>query len=182
MSIEELEKNTQDLLIHLYRQTGADPSVQVSMYEVGASLGFDREATSRMTEDLIGWELVELHTLAGEIGISAKAVGAVEASGLVKARQPDGLAAFGNRRIIDADGRQAVERVSADIKSQAGSLGMAFDRLSEVLADLKTIDAQLDSPQPKTAIVRECFRSLQSALESVDADDIVRLIGRLIKE
>ena len=70
MSLDQLDKDAKDLLLQFYRESGGDPSVQISMYEAGASLGLDREAASRATEDLIGWEMVELRTLSGGIGIS----------------------------------------------------------------------------------------------------------------
>lgn len=152
------------------------------MYELGASLGFDRESSSRMTEDLIGSQMVELRTLSGGIGISEKAIKEIADSGLAGTAAPDSLAAFGKKPVIDADARQAIEQITADVKSRAGSFGLDFDRLSEVLADLKTIDAQLDSPQPKTAVIRECFRSLKSTLESVETDETGDRIGRLLKE
>jgi hypothetical protein len=68
------------------------------------------------------------------------------------------------------------------VKNRAGSLGLDFDRLSEVMTDLKTIDAQLDSPRPKTTIVRECFRSLKAALDGVETGETVDRIGKLLKE
>ena len=182
MSLHELDKNEKDFLLYLYRETGGDPSVQVSMYEAGSALGFDREASSRVTEDLIGWEMVELRTLSGGIGISEKAIKEIEDSGLAANERADSLATFGEDSIIDDHARQVVEQITAELKNRAGSLGLDFDCLSAVLADLKTIDAQLDSPQPKTAILRECFRSLKAALESVEADETADRIGRLLKE
>ena len=182
MSLRELDKDTRDLLLHLYRETGGNPSVQLSMYEVGASMGLDREASSRMTEDLISWEMVELRTLSGGIGISEKAVKEIEKSELAGPDASDSLAAFGQAPIIGEDARRAVEQITADVKNRAGSCGLDFERLSEVLADLKSVDAQLDSPRPKTAVVRECFRSIKAALETVDAGDTVDRIGKVMKE
>ncbi len=181
MSLDHLDKEAIDLLLHLYRQTGGNTSVQVSMYEVGASLGLDREAASRITEDLIGWEMVELRTLSGGVGIRPEAVKAIEDSGMAGPAEPDALAAFGRDAVIDANARQVVEHILSDIKSRVGSFGLDFDRLSEVMTDLKTIDAQLDSPRPKTAVVRECFRSLKAALQSFESDDTVRRIDQLVK-
>jgi hypothetical protein len=182
MSFDQLDEDAKNLLLHLYRQTGGKPSVQVSMYEAGASLGLDREAASRAAEDLIGWEMVELRTLSGGIGISDKAVQEIEDSGLAGPNEPGSLAAFGKDVIIDADARQVVEQIVSDVKNRAGSLGLDFDRLSEVMTDLKTIDAQLDSPRPKTTIVRECFRSLKAALDGVETGETVDRIGKLLKE
>lgn len=182
MSFDQLDKDAKDLLLQFYRESGGDPSVQISMYEAGASLGLDREAASRATEDLIGWEMVELRTLSGGIGISDKAVKEIEDSGLGGSGETGALSAFGKSVVIDAEARPAVEQLISDVKNRAGSLGLGFDRLSEVMTDLKTIDAQLDSPRPKTAIVRECFRSLKDALHTSETDEIVGRIGKLLEK
>jgi hypothetical protein len=50
------------------------------------------------------------------------------------------------------------------------------------MADLKTIDAQLSSPNPKTAIIRECFRSIVGLLQSMDNDDTLKSVKTLLGE
>jgi hypothetical protein len=75
------------------------------------------------------------------------------------------MARLGSSRIIDQSACQAVERVCDGIKAQAGTLGLDFDTLAEVMADLKTIAAQLGSSRPKTAVVREGLRSLEDVLK-----------------
>ena len=44
MTISELDERGQQFLINLFEQTDGDTSVQVSMYELGESLGLDRDA------------------------------------------------------------------------------------------------------------------------------------------
>ena len=122
---------------------------------------------------------VRVDIIDNGIGISENAVRQIESSGLAGSGDSDPLASFGKDTVIDADARQAVEQIIAAAKDRVGTLGLAFDLLSEVMADLKSIDAQLESPRPKTAIVRECFRSLTAALEP---DEIAGRIGRLLKE
>jgi len=57
-----------------------------------------------------------------------------------------------------------------------GNLGLDFEGLSELMADLKTIDAQLSSSRPKTAIIRECLRSLKETLEGLaDNESLVKV-------
>jgi hypothetical protein len=51
-----------------------------------------------------------------------------------------------------------------------------------LMADLKTIDAQLASPNPKTAIIRECFRSIVGVLKAVDNNDTLKSIKTLLGE
>ena len=57
-----------------------------------------------------------------------------------------------------------------------------FDGLSELMADLKTIDAQLGSSRPKTAIIRECLRSLKSILEAASEGEILVKVRGLLGE
>jgi hypothetical protein len=67
------------------------------------------------------------------------------------------------------------------IKAQTASLDLDFDSLAELVADLKTIADQLGSPRPKTAVVRECLRSLEGVLKRYAGNrslvDVRALIG-----
>jgi len=48
------------------------------------------------------------------------------------------------------------------------------------MADLKTIDAQMISPRPKTAIIRECFRSMKVTLEKAGNTGSLEEIDQLL--
>jgi hypothetical protein len=49
-----------------------------------------------------------------------------------------------------------------------------------MMADLRTIDAQLSSSRPKTAIIRECLRSLKETLEGLaDHESLMKVRGLL---
>ncbi len=69
-----------------------------------------------------------------------------------------------------------------ELKSQAGNLGLDFDDLSELLADLKTIDAQLGSSRPKTAIIRECLGSIKETLEGLADNKSLGQVKTLLGE
>jgi hypothetical protein len=44
------------------------------------------------------------------------------------------------------------------------------------MADIKSIDAQLGSSRPKTAIIRECLRSIKEVLEDLaDSESVVQV-------
>ncbi len=48
------------------------------------------------------------------------------------------------------------------------------------MADLKTIDVQLGSSRPKTAIIRECLRSIKETLEGLaNGGSLVKVRGLL---
>ena len=165
MTINELDESGRQFLIQLFEQTGGDPSAQVSMYDVGERFGLDRDTSSRVAETLIGLQLVEIRTLSGGIAISTE--GANEVSRLTGGVSPAGSSPgkLTDEPVMDPISCRGVEQAAGELKSQAGNLGLDFDGLSELMADLKTIDAQLGSSRPKTAIIRECLRSIKAVLD-----------------
>ncbi len=169
-------------LQELYRRCGEDPAGTCSMFEIGQALGLEREKAGAIGEELIGSGLVEVRTLSGGVAIAE--------IGIEKARQLSGpIAGRDDRRIqlgadavLDEAGRDAVDRVVSRLKSDIDDLGLGFDRLSEIMADLKSIEAQLFSPRPKTAIVREGFRSMLEVLNAAGAAQQSRALKDLLGE
>jgi len=176
-----ISENEHNFLIKLYELTQGNPSSQVSMYDVGETIGLERDASLKTAEVLFGFELAEIKTLAGGIGITEDGLAELmkndahkEFAGAIGVRLGDGP-------FIDDTGQKSVEQVVSDIKTKAGSLGLNYDTLEELLADLKTIDAQLTSSRPKTKIIRECFQSIIDVLQKIDADELVNKIKRLTR-
>jgi hypothetical protein len=165
MTEPEVDETGKQFLMQLFEQTRGDSSVQVSMYDIGAAMGLERDAASRVAEELMGEQLVEIRTLSGGIGISAAASEIVQ-----KIVGPDSgageFAKLGEEPLLSSTGRQSVERIVAEIKDQVGAMGLGFDALTELMTDLKTIDVQLESPRPKTAIIRQCFVSIGGVLKT----------------
>jgi len=182
MSSSELDESGQQFLIQLFEQTGGDPSAQVSMYDVGEEFGLDRDASSRVAETLIGLQLVEIRTLSGGIGISTEGISEVSrlTGGVSSADGSPGK--LTDQPVMDSISCQRVEQAAGELKSQAGNLGLDFDGLSELMADLKTIDAQLGSSRPKTAIIRECLGSIKEVLEGAGSGDSLLKVRRLLGE
>ena len=164
MTFADMDEAVRQFLKTLFEQTAGQSSRQVSMYDVGAALGWDRDAASRAAQDLMACGFVEIRTLSGGVGISADGAAVVQ-SALGSGNRDADMARLGSSRIMNQAACQAVERVCDDIKAQAGSLGLDFDTLAELMADLKTIAGQLGSPRPKTALVREGLRSLEGVLK-----------------
>ncbi len=180
MSFSELDESGQNFLLSLYRETNGDTGIQISMYDIGTDLGLERSEASKLAEDLMGWSLVELRTLSGGIAITSSAIVELEELGYGAAGTTEAPVCLGNEAIVTNEVRQAVERVTADVKQSAGHLGLQYDTLSELMADLKTIDIQFESTQPKTAILRECLRSIKSVLDTAgDEETVIRVNGLL---
>lgn len=182
MTISELDETGQQFLIQLFDQTSGDSSTQVSMYDVGEGLGLDRDTSSRVAENLIGLQLVEIRTLSGGIGISTEGANEVKRLTGGVSHAGDSPSKLTDQPVMDSISCECVEETAGQLKSRAGNLGLDFDGLSELMADLKTIDAQLGSSRPKTAIIRECLRSIKGVLEGAAEAEILAKIRTLLDE
>ena len=172
----------QQFLQRLYEETGGDPAVKVSMYDIGSALGLDRDVASRVAQDLIGSELIEIRTLGGGISISEE--GLAQIRDLIAEKEPaDSLpASLPDDAVLNAAASRSIEEVSNLLKAQVGQLGLDYDGLTELTADLKSMDAQLASSRPKTAVVRECLRSIRDNLQRVGENQQLSIIRRLLGE
>lgn len=175
---EEIDETGKSFLLALYERTGGSPSAQVSMFDVGGELGLDRSQASRVGEDLMGLGLVEVRTLAGGIGISEEGLSAARRFGAGGGEEAD-IVRLGEGPVMDEAVCRAVTEISDGLKCAVGKCGFDFEPLSELVADLKTIDAQLMSPHPKTGVARECLRSIRSVLGDKHAADWSVRIDRL---
>jgi hypothetical protein len=182
MSLYEIDETGRQFLLQLYQQTNGDATVQASMYDLGEELGLDRDASSRVAEQLIALQLVEIVTLAGGIAISADGLNEVQTSFGVQTDSGKTVVQLGSEGVLDQTRARAVTHVLDQLKSQAGNLGLDFEKLAELMADLKTIDAQMDSPCPKTAIIKECLRSIKQTLEGQAQSDSLAKISELLGE
>ncbi len=182
MKFGELDETGRNFLLGIYKQTKGDPAAVVSMYAVGSELGLDRSTASHLAEDLMGWMLLEVRSLSGGVGITPLALEEIEASGFSESGARENPTCLGSEAVITGEVRQTVERVIAALKQRLGGSGLSYDGLAEVMADVKTIEAQLDSPRPKTAIVRAGLDSLKAAFAAAGARECTGLVSGLLGE
>ena len=178
----EIKENLPLFIVELYHRTRGDGSVKVSMYDIGETLGLDRKVSLRTAEELIGTGLVEIKTLSGGIGITADGVAEAQGLGVSLQDNVKSEISLQDVPVLDESVHQAVEQVVTKLKGQTNQYALDFDSLAELMADLKTIDAQLSSPNPKTAIIRECFRSIVGLLQSMDNNDTLDSVKTLLGE
>lgn len=179
---DDIKESLPLFIVELYHRTLGDGSVKVSMYDIGESLGLDRKLSLRTAEELIGTGLAEIKTLSGGIGITADGVTEAQQLGASLQDIAGSNISLQDVPILDESGHQAVEQVVTKLKGQTNQYALDFDSLAELMADLKTIDAQLSSPNPKTAIIRECFRSIVGLLQSMDNNDSLKSVKTLLGE
>jgi hypothetical protein len=174
--------NDQDtqFLLEVYRLTQGDGSIQVATTEVGAALGLNKDAAGRLSEECIGNGWLEIKTLSGGIGITPDGVAAARAAG-GQVPAADGRLTIGTGPIVLTDARMAVEFLINDIKQHLASVTTPYPQLEEMVMDLKTLEIQMCSPQPKTAIVREILRSLQDALVNCDGAQVAQNLAAAIE-
>ena len=178
----DLSDNGKRLLTELFARTGGDTAATESMFDVGEAAGLNRDQAGAAGEELIGWGLVEVRTLSGGIAIAESGIQEAHKMGIGAQKADETGFQLGAEPVLDDAGARAVDRIVSRIKSRAETLGLGFERLSEMVADLKSIDAQLASPRPKTAMIKEGFRSILAILESADAGqesaEIRRVLGQ----
>jgi len=160
--------DTEDLKIksyldELYRQTGGDTEVQVSMYDLGAVLGLDRSEAGSLAEQLMVQGQAELRTLAGGISITNDGLAVLGYAVAAPHSAGDELR-LGDGPVADEADRRTVHLLCEEIKKELSGAGLEYDLTEEVVLDLKTIELHLLSPRPKTAVLRALFCSLQETL------------------
>ncbi len=166
-------------LLELFQRTKGDLNARVSMYDVGFGLGMEKAAAGKLAEDLIASGWVEIKSLSGGIGITAEGIAAARAAGALP-ESPAAEPALGKDRLLSASDRPLVEQIISAIKGSVPGLPADYARLEEIFIDIKTLEVQLLSPRPKTAILREGLASIQAGLEACGQKELAARVGRFI--
>jgi hypothetical protein len=148
----------------LFIKTGGNPDKQVSMHDIGNEAGLDKSATKNISEDLMSLGWIDIRTLSGGIGLTAD--GILEAQSRFTDIPGNGTAemTLGKHPVVGGKNGAVITDILTDLKPRIGKLGMAYDDLTELIADIQSLEAQMRSSRPKTAIIRECFRSMLPTL------------------
>lgn len=169
--VDGLDDTGRRFLTAVYDRTDGDTSVQVSMYDVGEALDMDRTDASRAAEELIGIGLLAVKTLSGGVGLTDEGLTGAYELGCGPDGADDGrLSVLSRDRVVGEKDRLVVEEAASLLKSRLGEESWEFDALAEIVFDLRTIDCQMASPRPKTAVIRECFHSIKDVLETSGDD------------
>ncbi|MBA3012200.1 MAG: hypothetical protein KKF12_09995 [Proteobacteria bacterium] len=164
--MDTLTPEAKAYLNQLYSMTQGDQEVQVSMYEVGEALGLEKDEAGVLAQDLFIGGDAELKTLSGGIGITRQGLLALD---MKIDYQGDQTLQLGKGPVLDDRGKEVVEKMLGEIQAFLGRAGTPYGKLEEMVMDIKTIEIQMLSPNPKTGIIREVFKSMGSNL-SGDGD------------
>ncbi|MEW6259931.1 MAG: hypothetical protein AB1547_08480 [Thermodesulfobacteriota bacterium] len=143
----------------LLQHTKTDINKTVSMTVVGSEIGLDKAAASRAVEELMALGVVEIRTLSGAVGLTED--GKRMAEQYIMVEDPE--AGLGNETRITESARAALKTLASSIQDCIAALPSGFDS-SQILSDIQTMEIQLASPHPWTAILRECLKAIQSDL------------------
>ena len=178
MSFEEAMM--QNYLEQLGQMSGGDVSKEVSMYEIGASMGLDRPEAGALAEELIIDGYAELKNLTGGISITAAGLRLLNLdTGGREEGQGEGQIVLGEAEVLTPEIVEAVEDLVEESRKTIGEGGFGYSQVEELVIDLKTLQIQLLSSRPKTAIVREVLRALVKPLEGEPESE--RLLGAITK-
>jgi len=177
MDIDNLEAKR--YLTELCTKTQGDTGVQISMFEVGATIGLEKSEASMIAEELIIEGLAELKSLSGGISITSKGLTLIQGEGKGPALKGAGLQ-LGSGQVLGDQGRQAVQKIIKDIRGALVSGKTTLGQLEEVVIDIKTIETQMLSPAPKTAVIREVLRSVQKALTGIGLNNLAAEVQAMI--
>ncbi len=169
-------------LNELFRQTEGNIETQISMYDVGAAIGLEKNETSAIAQDLIVEELAELRTLAGSISITPnglKELGIIVPE--IKAAD-DNTCCLGEEVVMSESDNRAIITLLEDLKTFTASMQTDYPILEETVFDIKTIELHMMSPHPKNAVIRELLRSLLTTLSSEDHNPITEKIALMIQD
>ena len=189
--VEEMKEKRFQFLHRLYELAGGDESDLFSMFKIGEELGFDKDLAVKIEQYLYGERLInhrlECGTRDREIGISHQGIRAVEEA-LNKPDRPTYyfppanfiyIGEIRNSQIqqgspeatqvatFNETGYGELKEVIESLKESIDQLGIAQQQKSELQADIQTIEAQMSSPKPKTAIITACLGSIKRILEGV---------------
>ena len=166
-------------LSELCTRTNADTGAQVSMFDVGLAVGLQKAEAGMMAEELIvqGW--VELKTLSGGIGITPQGIEMVQGPGGGRISTGETLQ-LGSGLVLGDKGRQAVVKVLEEIRAAGVQPHVTYGQMEELIIDIKTIETQMLSPNPKIAVIREVLRSLHKSLTGLNARALAEEVNTLI--
>lgn len=175
--METLNSQAELFMQTLCQQAGADCNTQVSMFDIGAAIGLEKEAARKQAEDLIAQGLVEIRTLSGGIGITPQGLEMTQPAGHTGFTEDHDI---GQGPVLEEKGRKVLETVLESVKSRIAGSNLPYNQLSEMVIDIKTLEVQLLSPRPKISVIKAVLQTLKEGLPK-DASDVADQLDRMIK-
>lgn len=189
MSLEAKKKARFRLLHALYDITDGNLHKWLPLFDVGGHIGLSREETLLAGDYLKGEGLLEYRATGPTVGLTHHGVKEVEdalehpdrptqhflplnvinvgtmiGSSILQAGNHSSQAAT----VTDYNATDLRHMMTA-IRAAVADPKVPKETKAEVLADVGTIEHQLDSPKPKSNIINEAIKSIRNVLEGISA-------------
>ena len=200
-TIEELKKKRYLFLHSLWKLSGGNEYKLFPMWEIGDGLGFDNDLTDTICQYLKGEGLLETYTLGPDIGITHEGVREVEEAlsrpkestthfppvsivmvdTMVNSQIQQGSPGSIQSLATSSDEIELVKEVLVALKKSKDELNLKEREISDLHAEIQTLEAQLSSSTPNGSILRESLKSILTILQSATASATATiLIPKLI--
>lgn len=191
--VDRKRKQRFEYMNALYESAGGREQKFFNLEEVGKEIGFSGEESEAIVEYLHGEGLVRTMGLAGLVSITHLGVMEVEAA----LQKPDqatqhfppihntiNIQSMAHSVIQQgtisstvgfsmlADERARVETFLAALKEDLKTFALSEDEAAETRAEIATVEAQLNSPKPKTSIIGLSLKFLTGVAEKVAASPV----------
>ncbi len=164
------DSSKQAFLQELYNRAKGDFEVQISMYDIGTDLGLEKNEVNAFAQDLFIEDLAEMKTLSGGMGIT---LNGLETLG-INIPSKNGTQSFrlSSGPVLDNQDKKVIHKLLNKTRADLDSRALSFDIMEEIVIDLKTIEVQMLSPNPKTQIIKETFKSINQNFKDHASQDL----------
>ncbi len=167
-------------LTELYSKTKGNTEQEVSMYDVGEAIGLDKAKAGATAEEMMIQGLVELKTLSGGIAITSRGLEELGITEAANTPEKTGLV-LGIGPTVEESEKRDIADLLDEIRLATAQNNMEYELLEEIIFDIKTVEIQLHSPRPKTAVVREILMSLQNLMKKSGRSELSEILKTAIK-
>lgn len=181
-SIREKREQRRQFLIELYRQTdGNRLSRDAHFQSVAASVGVaNSDEAQALAHRVVDEGLADFPVMGGFMVLTPAGINVVETWLEEEEEDEDAAASLsGVLVIVSAEEKAQLEPVLAEVRDLAEALPDR-EAAAEVRAQLDSAHAQLLSPRPRRAVLREIFLSMRTIGEQIAAQGIVLGAGKAL--
>lgn len=179
--METLSEFAVTFLNELHNQMEGQDIPQISMHTVGNSLGMEKNECSALAEELMISELVELKTLAGDITITPAGLEVLQSKGLITGVSSTSYELSGELVLTTGD-QEIIEEITRIIKEEISVGEFDYQSIEQCVIDLKTLEVQLLSSQPKTAIFLAIMSSLNKCFVKMGRDEVLAPFSTIFED
>lgn len=188
-----MKKKSLEFLSELYKMSGGNQTREYSKYKIGENLELDYEVIDVITQYLIQERLAHFSYGTSQstrtIGITQEGINELQKAKDEPNMQTDRfrnniINIFGNavntsvqqagnnssqeiKQEIISNKNGQLESIVDEIKKAIEQLPLQSQRITDLEAEIGTIEAQLSSSKPKKSIITESLSSIKTILESV---------------